>query len=118
MKNLIILCISLFTSITNISAQKRATPKNVKAPFQGVKEFCSFSKPLKFKVSITGNKVLITRIYKDNTSLIKGIKKNGKLYTNDPAEKSNRFADKYYLLTNSSLSINNLEGGDYRISAL
>jgi hypothetical protein len=39
--------------------------------------------------------------------------KNGKLYTNDPAEKIYRFAGKYYLLTGSSLSINNLEGGDY-----
>ena len=83
------------------------------APFQGVKEFCSFSKPLKFKVSITGNKVIITRIYNDNTRQVNGIIKNGKLYTNDPAEKRFHFAGKYYLLTGSSLGINNLEGGDY-----
>jgi hypothetical protein len=57
------------------------------APFQGVKEFCSFSKPLKFKVSITGTKVIITRIYNDNTRQVNGIIKNGKLNTNDPALK-------------------------------
>ncbi len=114
MKNLIFLCISfLFISITDISAQKKAAQKTTIAPFQGVKEFCSFLKPIKFKVSVTGNKVIITRIYNDNIQRINGIIKNGKLYTNDPAEKSNRFAGKYYLLTGSSLRINNLEGGDY-----
>jgi hypothetical protein len=112
LKHLIFLCVSfLYTSIT--SAQKKAVSKTTTAPFQGVKEFCSFSKPLKFKVSITGNKVIITRIYNDNTRQVNGIIKNGKLYTNDPAEKRFHFAGKYYLLTGSSLSINNLEGGDY-----
>ncbi len=106
------LCVSfLYISIT--SAQKKAISKTTTAPFQGVKEFCSFSKPPKFKVSITGTKVIITRIYNDNTRQVKGIIKNGKLYTNDPAEKRFHFAGKYYLLTGSSLSINNLEGGDY-----
>lgn len=114
LKNLILLCVSfLFLSIIDTIAQKKAVRKTTTAPFQGVKEFCSFSKPLKFKVSITGSKVIITRIYNDNTSRINGIIKNGKLYTNDPAEKSNHFAGKYYLLTGASLSINNLEGGDY-----
>jgi hypothetical protein len=113
MKNLVFLFVVLFMLITNISAQKKTVQKLAVAPFQGVKEFCSFLKPIKFKVSVTGNKVIITRIYNDNIRRINGIIKNGKLYTNDPDEKSNRFAGKYYLLTPSSLRINNLEGGDY-----
>jgi len=76
-----------------------------------IKEFCSFSKPVKFKLSVTGNGVIITKTYKDNTSRINGIMKNGNLYTNGPSEKRNHSAGKYHLLTSSSLSINNLEGG-------
>ncbi len=112
LRHVIFLCVSfLYKSIT--SAQKEAISKTTTAPFQGVKEFCSFSKPLKFKVSITGTIVIITRIYNDNTRQVNGIIKNGKLYTNDPAEKRFHFAGEYYLLSGSSLSINNLEGGDY-----
>jgi hypothetical protein len=81
-------------------------------PFQGVKEFCSFSKPVKYKVSVTGNKVIITYLYKEYKKMIKGEFRNGKLYTND-IDEDKLIAGKYYLLTSSSLRINNLEGGDY-----
>ncbi len=112
MKNLIFLCVVLFISTTNISAQKKAFQKPAKLPFQGVKEFCSFSKPVKYKVSVTGNKVIITYLYKEYKKIIKGEFKNGKLYTNDKDE-DKLIAGKYYILTSTSLSINNLEGGDY-----
>ncbi len=112
MKNLIFLGVVLFISTTNISAQKKAFQKPAQLPFHGVKEFCSFSKPVKYKVSITGNKVIITYLYKEYEKMIKGEFKNGKLYTNDKDE-DKLIAGKYYILTSTSLSINNLEGGDY-----
>ncbi len=82
-------------------------------PFKGVKEFCSFTKPAKFKVSITGNKIVITKTYNENSSTVTGIIKNGKIYTNDPLEKSYNFGGKYYLLSKTEFRVNNLEGGDY-----
>ncbi|HKG69639.1 MAG TPA: hypothetical protein VKA92_12280 [Segetibacter sp.] len=111
MKTLVFIGISLFISIAHTNAQKRIVQKTTKSPFQGIKEFCSFSKPIKFKLSVTGNGVITTKTYKDNTSRINGIMKNGNVYTNSPSEKRNHIASKYYLLTSSSLSINNLEGG-------
>jgi hypothetical protein len=114
MKKLVflILCLSAL-SITSINAQKKPLHKATATPFQGVKEFCSFTKPTRFKVSITGNKIVITKTYNENSNTVTGIIKNGKIYTNDPLEKSYKFGGKYYLLSKTYLAVNNLEGGDY-----
>ncbi len=91
---------------------KKNVHKTAATPFQGTKEFCSFSKPVKYKVTMTGNKVIITYLYKEYKRMIKGEFRNGKLYTNDKDENKLN-AGKYYLLTSTYLSINNLESGDY-----
>ncbi len=114
MKLLIYLTVC-FVSLTgkNLDAQKKPEHKAATTPFQGTKQFCSFYKPTKFKVSITGNKIVITKTYKDQSSTVTGIIKNGKIYTNDIMEKKYKVGGKYYLLSKTELRINNLEGGDY-----
>jgi len=100
MKKLVSLILCLVAlSITNINAQKKPVHKATATPFQGVKEFCSFTRHAKFKVSITGNKIVITKTYNENSSTVTGMITNGKIYTNDPLEKSYNFGGKYYLLS-------------------
>lgn len=113
MKNLICLvtCVILF-SITHANAQKKPVHKATASPFQGTKEFCSFSKPVKYKVTITGKKVTIIYLYKEYKNIVKGEFRNGKLFTNDKNE-TKLNAGRVYLLTSTYISINNLEGGDY-----
>ena len=103
----IMLCISK----NQCSAQQNGT--TTLAPFQGTKEFCSFLKPVKFMVTITGSKVKIIYTNNESSDTTNGVFKNGKLYTDDSNEKTYHVQGKYYLLTKSYLRINNLEGGDY-----
>lgn len=102
----------MFILISNANAQKKPVYKATASPFQGTKEFCSFTKPTKYKVTITGKKVTIIYLYKEYKNIVKGEFRNGKLFTNDKNENKLN-AGKVYLLTNTYISINNLEGGDY-----
>lgn len=107
----IIFCLVSLT-FSNVDAQKEPVHKVTSAPFQGTKEFCSFLKPVKYKVTISGNKVAIVYLYKEYKNIVKGEFRYGKLYTNDKNEnKAN--AGKVYRLTDTYISVNNLEGGDY-----
>ncbi len=102
----------MFLSIANPNAQKKHVHRATIIPFQGTKEFCSFSKPVKYKVTITGKKVAIVYLYKEYKNIVKGEFRNGKLFTNDKNE-TKLNAGSIYLLTSTTISINNLEGGDY-----
>jgi hypothetical protein len=83
------------------------------APFQGKRTFCSAFKPVQYEVSVKGNAVLMYYVYKNDKQKITGIYRNGKLYTDDPDERTYNMRGKYYVLTKNSLRRNNLEGGDY-----
>lgn len=102
----------IFLSIANVNAQKKPVHKATASPFQGTKEFCSFTKPVKYKVTITGKKVIIIYLYKEYKNIVKGEFRNGKLFTNDKNETKVN-AGRVYVLTSTYISINNLEGGDY-----
>jgi hypothetical protein len=102
----------MFFAVANTIAQKKSLHKATTSPYQGTKEFCSFSKPVKYKVTITGRKVIIIYLYKDYKNIVKGEFRNGRLFTNDKNE-TKLNAGKVYLLTSTYISINNLEGGDY-----
>ncbi len=90
-------------------------PKKVtKNSVQKEKLYCSTFAKTKYKVLITGNKVRITRLYKEYVDVINGIFKNGKIYSDDTNEKSNKLAwGKYYKLNGNSFSVLNIENGDY-----
>jgi len=113
MKTLIIsIAITLIT--TSVNAQDSNTKKTAAAPFQGTKEFCEFYQRSKYLVTIKNNIVKIFFIEDQDTSRINGKITNGKLYTDDAAEKSDKtLAGKYYLLTKDMIRILNTENGDY-----
>ena len=96
------------------NAQNSNTKKTGIAPFQGTKEFCEFYQRSKYLVTIKSNIVKIFFIEDKDTSSINGKIINGKLYTDDAAEKSDKtLAGKYYLLTKDMIRILNTENGDY-----
>lgn len=72
MKKFIYLILFCFLAITNLNAQKNHSDKTT-IPFQGTKEFCSFYKPVKYIVSIKGNKAVITYKYKNYSNSVKGV---------------------------------------------
>jgi hypothetical protein len=104
----------LFLNSNSLKAQSKSLQKFPGTPFQGTNEYCDYLKPLKFKISITGFNVTITKYYdKEKPKVVKGIYRKGKLFTNDPVEKQFHAGGKYYVLYTTSFGINNLEGGDY-----
>jgi len=81
--------------------------------FHGTKIFCSDYRKTKYKLSINGNEITIIAIY-NGEHTIKGIIKNGKIYSNDPFEKNNKMlAGKVYVFKNSTFKILTSEGGKY-----
>ena len=98
----------------NVNAQNSNAHNAVVAPFQGTKEFCEFYQRSKYLVTIKSNVVNIFFIKNNDTSKVNGKIINGKLYTDDTEEKSNKsLAGKYYLLTKDMIRILNTENGDY-----
>jgi hypothetical protein len=76
--------------------------------------FCSGFGKTKYKLLINGNKIKIIRLYKEYTSTYTGVIKNGKIYSNDPDEKSLKDVwGKYYKLVGKNFGVLNIENGDY-----
>src|SRR5829696_3846629 len=124
MKNiLLILAFSLFSNLgraansvhSSIIELGDSTPKKVVTPIpQKEKLYCSPWAKTKYKVLITGSKIKITRLYKEYVDVITGNWKNGKIYSNDPAEKGLKaLSGKYYKLKGSTFSVLNIENGEY-----
>jgi hypothetical protein len=98
------------------SAQNKSTThihKSNDTFFQGTKLFCCIYRKTKYRLFIKGNEIEITAIY-NGESMIKGVIKNGKIYSNDPMEKNNKMlAGKVYILNNNTFRILTSEGGEY-----
>jgi hypothetical protein len=78
------------------------------------KVYCSTYLKTKYRIIVTGSKIKITRIYKEYVDVIHGNLKNGKIFTDDPNEKSaKQFQGKYYQLKGKSFGVLNVENGDY-----
>jgi hypothetical protein len=114
MKNIFLVSLTfLFLPVCHINAQK-TTPSKISAPFQGLKKFCSYTHRSTYTITIKGINTEILYSYNDDTTIIKGTFRNGKLYTNDSDEKKNKnLAGKYYQLTTNAFRILNAESGDY-----
>jgi len=110
----VIISIAITLIATSVNAQNPNSKKTAIAPFQGTKEFCEFYQRSKYRVTIKSNLVAIFLIEGLDTSRVHGKIINGKLYTDDVAEKSDKnLAGKYYLLTKDMIRILNTENGDY-----
>jgi hypothetical protein len=110
MKTLVIVLFSFLLSSLSTEAQKIS---NKPAPFQGTKNFCSFSGKSKYAVTIKGSMATLVYLYKEYKTTVHGTFKNGKLFTNDQYEKDSKTGGKYYLVTTSMVRVLNVENGDY-----
>lgn len=89
--------------------------KTFKPPFQGKRHFCSIESKQVYDVEIKRNDVVISY----EKIKIKGVFKNGLLFTNDPSEIEYRHNagkcnyGKYYVIGADYFSILNSENGEY-----
>src|SRR5205823_8443871 len=101
------------TSDTSLSSEQFLQKSN-NTFFQGTKWYCCDYRKGKYKLSIKGNEIIIILFYNENESIVKGVIKNGKIYSNDRLEKSVKsFAGKVYLLNMTRLHVLTSEGGEY-----
>jgi hypothetical protein len=78
------------------------------------KLYCSDFAKTKYKLSIVGTKIKITRLYKEYIDNYTGVIRNGKIYSNDPNEKNLKdVRGQYYKLEGKSFGVLNIENGDY-----
>ncbi len=107
--------IFLFTNAQNKLHNKASdTVSNEQAPFfQGTKLFCAAYRKTKYRIHIEGNDITITAIY-NGENTIKGVIRNGRIYSNDPFEKNNKMlTGKVYVLKNNTFRVLTSEGGEY-----
>jgi hypothetical protein len=90
-------------------------PKKTKAvATKSVQVYCSDFAKTKYKLVVTGSKIKITRFYKEFTDSYSGTIENGKIYSNDPNEKSLKDVwGRYYKLEGRNFGVLNIENGDY-----
>lgn len=108
----LLLCLSI-TNMGRLQAQSKTPHKIIATPFQGTKEFCTYLHTSKYTVSIKGVKATITYSYKEYKNIFTGTFRNGKIYTNDPNEKSTKTGGRYYQVTKDMVRVLNIENGDY-----
>jgi hypothetical protein len=118
LKNLILLILFhlIFTQQANCAPLLADTlPKMTKAIYaKHEKLYCSDFARTKYKLSITGTKIKITRLYKEFVDSYSGIIKNGKIYSSNPDEKNLKdLRGKYYKLEGKNFGVLNIENGDY-----
>ncbi len=100
-------------SNTSKQSNKEITQKSDSTFFQGTKLFCSVYRKTRYRLFIKGNEISITAIY-NGENTIKGVIKNGKIYSNNPLEKGNKMlAGEVYLLKNNTFRVLTSEGGEY-----
>jgi hypothetical protein len=88
--------------------------KNKIAPSRNEKLYCSDVAKTRYKLAITGNKIKITRLYKEYVDNYTGLIKSGRIYSNDPNEKRLKMVwGKYYKLQGKNFGVLNPENGDY-----
>jgi hypothetical protein len=78
------------------------------------KIYCHSFRKTRYEVVISGNKIKITSIYHGTMNTVHGIIKGGKIYTDDPVEKTVRSqAGITYVIKGNLFRVKNLENGDY-----
>jgi hypothetical protein len=89
-------------------------PHTNKIASRNEKLYCSDFAKTRYKLAISGNKIKITRLYKEYVDSYSGVIKSGKIYSNDPNEKNLKMVwGKYYKLQGKNFGVLNPENGDY-----
>jgi hypothetical protein len=89
-------------------------PKIKVAENKNEKFYCSDFAKTRYRLSITGTRIKITRLYKEFTDSYTGVIKNGKIYSSNPDEKNIKdLHGKYYRLEGRNFGVLNIENGDY-----
>jgi len=108
-------CTFAFNKTQNYKALLHQKHQALNPPFQGKRYFCSEESKKVYSVEIKGNNVVISY----EKIKIKGLYKNGLLFTNDPEEIEYRHNagkynyGKYYVIGQDYFSILNPENGEY-----
>lgn len=112
---LLLTCNYTFAFAQHSKTLQHQIPKIFKPPFQGKRRFCSNESKMTYNVRINGNNVVISY----EKIKIKGVFKNGLLFTNDPQEIEYRRNSgktnygKYYVIGTDYFSVLNPENGEY-----
>lgn len=76
--------------------------------------YCSPYAETRYRVQVRKDKLKITRFYREYRNVFNGKLKNGKIYSDDPAEKGFKPVwGRYYKLGKNSFSVLNIENGEY-----
>lgn len=98
----------------SMSANDTLPKKSRSVSSKNEKLYCSDFAKTKYKLAITGNKIRITRLYKEFVETYSAVIKNGKIYSNDPNEKNLKNVwGRYYKLEGTNFGVLNIENGDY-----
>src|SRR5258708_38890951 len=73
---------------------------------------CSYCQA-KYEIIQQGNKITIIYIYKKHRNTRHGVVRNGKIYSDDPYEKTFNLPGKLYSLKGNSFFVKNMENGEY-----
>lgn len=112
---LLFTCTFTFTFAQHNKIVQDQKTNTFKPPFQGERRFCSNESNMTYDVKIAGNNVIISY----EKIKIKGVFKNGLLFTNDPKEIEYRHNagkynyGKYYVIGTDYFSVLNSENGEY-----
>jgi hypothetical protein len=124
MKNFLLVLLYLFTS-TLVHANSPSTqienhphdslPKKPSVTANiNEKLYCSDYAKSKYKIALLGSKIKITRLYKEYVETFSGTIKNGKIYSDNPDEKTIKgIKGKYYKFQDGFFGVLNIENGDY-----
>ena len=112
---LFLLLINSGICLANNSVSIDTIPKKNKlVSNKNEKLYCSDFAKTRYRLSVNGSKITITRFYKEYTDKYSGIIKHGKIYSNNPDEKSIKdLQGKYYKFEGKNFGVLNIENGDY-----
>jgi hypothetical protein len=85
-------------------------------PKRNEKIYCAdFREKVRYSIVIKGNNISITSLYKPGLLPVTGKIIKGKIYSNSPYEKDNKFAvGRYYILEGKTFKILDTENRDYQ----
>lgn len=118
----------LFSVNTSITEQVKFSRNNTdsmpskniikKKSISDEKIYCCTYCRTKYDIIRQGSSITIISIYNEHTNTIHGTVRNGKIYSDDPNEKSFKQTGKLYSLTGNTFRVKNPENGDYDDSIL
>ncbi|HEY6954369.1 MAG TPA: hypothetical protein VI385_03950 [Flavisolibacter sp.] len=112
---LVFFCLSISSHARGTAFLIDSVPKRTTGvSHNGGKLYCSDYAKTRYKLSISGTSVKITRMYKEYVESFTGVIRHGKIYSNNPDEKNLKGLEgRYYKLEGNNFGVLNIENGDY-----